>query len=76
MTFEQLQTYELFKNHLKKLIKDLKEDEKGRKWFEYKHNVANHFGMALNSLRLAIEYNKKYGRRFYGAGVATAQLKP
>lgn len=76
LTFEQLQTYELFKSHLKKLIKDLKEDEKGRKWFEYKHNVANHFGMALNSLRLAIVYNKKYGRRFYGAGVATAQLKP
>ncbi len=76
LTFEQVQAYEIFKSHLKKLIKDLKEDDKGRKWFEYKHNVANHFGMALNSLRLAIEYNKKFGRRFYGAGIATAQLKP
>lgn len=76
LNFEQLQTYEVFKTHLKKLIKDLKEDEKGRKWFEYKHNVANHYGMALNSLRLAIEYTKKYGRKFYGAGIAYTEIKP
>jgi len=76
LTFEQLQTYEVFKTHLRKLIKDLKEDEKGHRWFEYKHNVSNHFGMALNSLRLAIRYNQKYGRKFYGAGVAYGRLKP
>jgi len=71
-----LHTYEVFKGHLKNLIKDFKEDEKGGKWFEYKHNVENHFGMALNSMRVAIEYNKLYGRRFYGAGVAFTEIKP
>jgi len=72
----QLQTYEIFKDHLKKLIKDLKEDDKGNRWFEYKHNVGNHFGMALNSMRLAIEYNRQFGRHFYGAGIAYSKITP
>lgn len=76
LQFRELQTYDLFKSHLKKLIKDLKEDDKGRRWFEYKHNVENHFGMALNSLRLAMEYTRLYGRRFYGAGAAYTRINP
>jgi hypothetical protein len=70
----QLNAYETFKNHLKNLIKDFKEDEKGNKWFEYKHNVENHYGMALNSMRLAIEYTRQFGRRFYGAGAAWTRI--
>jgi len=76
LNISQLNAYEIFKTHLKNLIKDFKEDEKGNKWFEYKHQVDNHFGMALNSMRLAMEYNKLYGRRFYGAGAAYTRLNP
>lgn len=72
----QLNAYENFKGQLKNLIKDLKENERGDRWFEYKKDVENHFGMALNSMRLAIEYNKLYGRKFYGAGVAFTRLNP
>jgi len=76
LTIAQLVVYESFKDHLKKLIKDLKEDDKGNRWFEYKFRVPNHFGMALNSMRLAIAYNKLYGSRFYGAGIAYSKIKP
>lgn len=76
LTIQQLATYENFQIHLKKLIKDLKEDERGNRWFEYKKNVENHFGMALNSLRLSIEYNRQFGRKHYGAGMAFSRLKP
>ena len=42
-------------SHLKMLIKDLTEDASGNKKFVYKKNVENHFGMAINSLRIARE---------------------
>jgi hypothetical protein len=39
--------------HLKMLIKDLVEDSAGNKKYVYKKQVANHFGMAINSMRIA-----------------------
>ncbi|AVQ10726.1 Phage terminase large subunit GpA-like protein [Leptospira santarosai] len=41
--------------HLKMLIKERGEDENGKPKHAFKKKVANHFGMALNSLRLAFE---------------------
>ncbi|ULH29047.1 phage terminase large subunit family protein [Leptospira weilii] len=41
--------------HLKMLIKERGEDENGKPKYSFKKKVANHFGMALNSLRLAFE---------------------
>ncbi|EKR93330.1 putative phage terminase large subunit GpA [Leptospira santarosai str. CBC379] len=41
--------------HLKMLIKERGEDENGKPKHSFKKKVANHFGMALNSLRLAYE---------------------
>jgi hypothetical protein len=45
----------MFRAQCKFLVKDLVEDAKGVKRWEYKKRVPNHFGMALNSLRLADE---------------------
>ncbi|EMO69879.1 phage terminase large subunit family protein [Leptospira santarosai] len=41
--------------HLKMLIKERGEDENGKPKHAFKKRVPNHFGMALNSLRLAFE---------------------
>ncbi|EKT88093.1 phage terminase large subunit family protein [Leptospira santarosai] len=41
--------------HLKMLIKERGEDENGKPKHSFKKKVANHFGMSLNSLRLAYE---------------------
>ncbi|WP_061219430.1 phage terminase large subunit family protein [Leptospira weilii] len=41
--------------HLKMLIKERGEDDNGKPKYSFKKKVANHFGMALNSLRLAFE---------------------
>ncbi|WP_016754171.1 phage terminase large subunit family protein [Leptospira santarosai] len=41
--------------HLKMLIKERGEDENGKPKHSFKKKVENHFGMALNSLRLAFE---------------------
>ncbi|KAA1291790.1 terminase [Leptospira interrogans serovar Geyaweera] len=41
--------------HLKMLIKERGEDENGKPKYSFKKKVPNHFGMALNSLRLAFE---------------------
>lgn len=41
--------------HLKMLIKERGEDENGKPKHSFKKKVENHFGMALNSLRLAYE---------------------
>ncbi|MBE7439111.1 MAG: phage terminase large subunit family protein [Spirochaetales bacterium] len=44
-----------FEYHLKMLIRERGEDENGKPLYQFKKRVANHFGMALNSLRLAYE---------------------
>ncbi|MBW0432283.1 phage terminase large subunit family protein [Leptospira yasudae] len=41
--------------HLKMLIKERGEDDNGKPKYSFKKKVPNHFGMALNSLRLAFE---------------------
>lgn len=41
--------------HIKNLIRERKEDENGKPVYQFKKKIANHFGMALNSLRLAYE---------------------
>lgn len=51
----ELATYETFRAQCKMLVKDLAENAKGVARWEYKHRVPNHFGMALNSCRIARE---------------------
>jgi hypothetical protein len=56
-------------SHLKMLIKDLKEDSSGNKKYVYKGGVENHFGMALNSMRIAAEIATL---QVYGSGLLPA----
>lgn len=44
------------KRHLKKLVKEEGMGADGQKRISYKKNVENHFGMAINSGRLALEF--------------------
>lgn len=46
---------EEFDTHLKNLIRERGEDASGKPVYQFKKKIANHFGMALNSLRLAYE---------------------
>ena len=55
LTGEKLRAYELFRAQCKMLAKDLVESAKGVLHWEYKKQVPNHFGMALNSMRIAHE---------------------
>ncbi|MBE7413367.1 MAG: phage terminase large subunit family protein [Leptospiraceae bacterium] len=55
---------EEFEYHLKMLIRERGEDEFGRPKYSFKKKVENHFGMALNSMRLAYELSGGIG----GAG--------
>tara|TARA_Y100000310_G_scaffold473_1_gene545 strand:- start:10086 stop:11798 length:1713 start_codon:yes stop_codon:yes gene_type:complete len=48
-------TNDEFRKQLKMLVKDLVEDAAGVKRWKYKTNVSNHYGMALNSARIARE---------------------
>jgi len=51
----EYEVVEIFLDHLKMLIKDVKEDAAGNKKFVYRKNCPNHFGMAVNSARIASE---------------------
>jgi hypothetical protein len=55
LTGNDLSLYEEFKHHLSMLVKEYKEDENGKPLWGFKRKVENHFGMALNSMRLAIQ---------------------
>ena len=46
---------EEFDYHLRMLIRERGEDDNGKPIYQFKKKVPNHFGMALNSLRLAYE---------------------
>lgn len=48
-------TLDEFKRHLKKLVKEEVVGANGQKVISYKKNTENHFGMALNSARLALQ---------------------
>jgi hypothetical protein len=50
-----LALHQEFEYHLKMLIRERSEDENGKTVYQFKKKVPNHFGMALNSLRLAYE---------------------
>lgn len=49
-------TLEEVKRHLKKLVKEEIVGADGQKRIAYKRNIENHFGMAINSARLALEF--------------------
>ncbi|MBW9233557.1 phage terminase large subunit family protein [Leptospira santarosai] len=50
-----LKAYEEFKFHLTMLVREKGEDENGKPLWSFKKGVPNHYGMALNSLRIAYE---------------------
>jgi hypothetical protein len=52
---KNLENYNNFRSQLQFLIKEPVERASGVLEYEYKHNVPNHFGMALNSMRIASE---------------------
>ncbi|ASV10713.1 terminase [Leptospira santarosai] len=58
-----LPLYNLFRDHCQMLIKEPIERSNGITEYEYKHNVPNHLGMALNSMVIAYELSKP--RIFY-----------
>ncbi|AKH77074.1 phage terminase large subunit GpA-like protein [Leptospira interrogans serovar Grippotyphosa str. 2006006986] len=55
LSTSELADYEEFKSHLRMLIREKGEDENGKVIFHFKKKVPNHYGMALNSLRIAYE---------------------
>lgn len=73
---EDSATNDTFRAHLKMLVKDVEEDSKGIKRWVYKTNVANHFGMALNSARIARELAPLSAGGVIGVGKASTTLHP
>jgi hypothetical protein len=67
---EMQELYNMFRTHCQFLIKETVVRSNGIAEFQYKHNVANHFGMALNSCTIAaFQLTKKaiqYENRFIG----------
>ena len=61
-------TLDTFRAHCKMLVKDIVENSAGVKRFAYKTNVPNHFGMALNSLRIATEISPYQKFDYVSAG--------
>jgi hypothetical protein len=55
LTGSDLEIYEMFRKHLKQLLKEQVEKADGSFIWQYKKKVANHFGMALNYMRIARE---------------------
>lgn len=53
---EEEKTLDEIKRHLKKLMKEEGVGADGQKRISYKKNVENHFGMAINSARLALDF--------------------
>jgi len=53
---EEEKTLDEIKRHLKKLVKEENMGADGQKRISYKKNVENHFGMAINSARLALDF--------------------
>jgi hypothetical protein len=57
-TIQEEEIIKMVKSHLLKLVKEEIVGEGGEKQIRYKKNVDNHFGMALNSARIALELTK------------------
>jgi hypothetical protein len=77
-TPEEEKTLDEIKRHLKKLVKEEISGPDGQKRIIYKKNVDNHFGMAINSARLALEYldgtKRRSGTAVTGGQVAGQNL--
>jgi len=61
------------KRHLKKLVKEEKAGPDGQKKISYKTNTENHFGMAINSARLALNFIHS-GRKRKGATITAGRV--
>lgn len=66
-------TLEEIKRHLKKLVKEEITGPDGQKKISYKKNTENHFGMAINSARLALAFIHS-GRSRKDAGITGGQV--
>ncbi len=53
---DEEKTLDEIRRHLKKLVKEEVMGSDGQKRISYKRNVENHFGMAINSARLALDF--------------------
>lgn len=60
---DEEKTLEEVKRHLKKLLKEEVVGADGNKRIQYKKNVDNHYGMAINSARIALDLALGYSRR-------------
>ncbi|AEG60027.1 phage terminase large subunit family protein [Desulforamulus ruminis] len=60
---EEEKTLDEIRRHLKKLVKEETTGPDGAKKISYKRNVENHFGMAINSARLALEMVRSQQRK-------------
>lgn len=70
---EDLRLQEMFRSQLKQLVKDDVQTAKGVVKWEYKKQVPNHFGMALNSARIARDLIR--GHQVDWDGLATTGVK-
>jgi hypothetical protein len=70
---EEEKTLDEVKRHLKKLVKEEIMGADGQKRIIYKKNTENHFGMAINSARLALEFVTG-GRRKGSAAITGGQV--
>lgn len=68
---EEEKVLEEIKRHLKKLVKEEIVGPDGQKRISYKRNVENHYGMAINSARLALTFRKV---KLQGRGLTGARI--
>lgn len=64
---------EEIKRHLKKLVKEESVGPDGQKKISYKTRTENHYGMAINSARLALEFIYS-GRRRKGSAITGGRI--
>jgi len=69
---EEQKILDEIKRHLKKLVKEEGVAADGQKRISYKKNTENHFGMAINSARLALEFIT--GGRSSGGGITGGKV--
>lgn len=70
---EEENTLDEIKRHLKKLVREEVADQEGQKKIAYKTKVENHYGMAINSARIALEFICP-GRRKKGSALTGGQV--
>ena len=70
---KEAKVLEEIKRHLKKLVKEEIIGPDGQKRISYKKNTENHYGMAINSARLALEFIRP-GRRRKGPAITGGRV--